>query len=105
MAWLYLILAGILEIVWAYTMKQSDGFSKLIPSIITIVTMIISFSLLSLGMRSLPLGTSYMVWTGIGAVGSFIVGVIFLNEPANALRIIAACMIAGGLLMMKISSN
>ena len=77
MAWILLFLAGVLEVVWAYSMKQSAGFTRLAPSAITIVTMIASFALLSLSMRTLPLGTAYTVWTGIGAVGAFLVGIWF----------------------------
>jgi quaternary ammonium compound-resistance protein SugE len=72
MAWVFLIFAGLFEIVWAYSMKLSEGFSKLTPSIITIVFMILSFGLLAYAMRTLPLGTAYTIWTGIGAIGSFI---------------------------------
>lgn len=104
MAWIYLSVAGILEVIWAYYMKQSDGFSKLWPSVITILAMLVSFWLLSLAMRTLPLGTSYMVWTGIGAVGAFIVGVMFLGEQAGATRILAAALIVSGIVAMKISS-
>lgn len=104
MAWLYLIVAGLLEVVWAYLMKQSDGFSKLWPSVGTIAFMIASFSLLALAMRTLPLGTSYMVWTGIGAVGAFAVGVFLLNEPAGLLRVLAAGLIVSGLILMKLTS-
>jgi quaternary ammonium compound-resistance protein SugE len=104
MAWIALVSAGILEIVWAFYMKQSDGFSKLIPSIITIVTMIASFALLSMSMRTLPLGTAYTIWTGIGAVGAFVVGLLILGEPANTMRIVAAILIVAGLVMMKLSS-
>ena len=78
MAWVVLIFAGIFEIIWAYSMKLSDGFTKLTPSIITIVFMLLSFGLLAYAMRSLPLGTAYVVWTGIGAIGSFLVGIFIL---------------------------
>ena len=105
MAWLYLLSAGILEIVWAFTMKQSDGFSRPVPAAITIVAMIASFALLSLAMRSLPLGTAYAVWTGIGAVGAFIVGVIVLGEALTPMRIAAATLIVSGLVMMKLSAS
>ncbi|WP_373236518.1 DMT family transporter [Cohaesibacter celericrescens] len=105
MAWVYLVLAGILEIIWAYMLKQSDGFSRLVPSAITVVTMIGSFGLLSLSMRTLPLGTAYGIWTGIGAVGTFIVGILFLGELISPARIIAAILIVGGLLLMKFSSD
>lgn len=103
MAWIFLVLAGLLEIVWAYSMKLSDGFTRLGPSALTIAAMLASFGLLALSMRTLPLGTAYTVWTGIGAVGAFVVGVIVLGEPAGALRIIAAAMIVGGLVLMKIA--
>lgn len=105
MAWVYLVIAGILEILWAYTLKQSDGFTRLVPSIVTIVTMIGSFGLLSLSMRTLPLGTSYVMWTGIGAVGTFLVGIFFLGELINPARIFAAILIVAGLLLMKLSTN
>lgn len=104
MAWIYLTLAGILEVVWAYTMKQSDGFTKLVPSIITLATMGVSFGLLSVSMKTLPLGTAYVIWTGIGSVGAFIVGIAVLGEPATAMRITAATLIIGGLVMMKLAS-
>lgn len=105
MAWAILILAGIFEIIWAYSMKMSEGFTKLTPSIVTIVFMILSVVLLSISMRSLPLGTAYTVWTGIGAIGSFVVGILILNEPMTAMRMIAAVLIVSGLILMKFSSN
>ena len=105
MAWLMLILAGIFEVVWAYSMKLSDGFSQLTPSIVTIFFMILSFALLAYAMRTLPLGTAYTIWTGIGAVGSFLVGIFVLGEPASAMRMLAAVLIISGLVLMKISSS
>jgi quaternary ammonium compound-resistance protein SugE len=104
MAWLYLIVAGLLEVVWAFSMKNSDGFSKLTPSVITLVAMVASFGLLALAMKSLPLGTAYTLWTGIGAVGAFIVGVTVLGEPLTTVRIVAAALIVGGLVLMKLAS-
>jgi quaternary ammonium compound-resistance protein SugE len=104
MAWIYLAIAGVLEIVWAFSMKQSDGFSKLGPSLVTIAAMIASFALLALAMKSLPLGTAYTIWTGIGAVGAFIVGIAVLGEQASAMRIVAALLIVSGLVLMKWSS-
>lgn len=104
MAWLILVVAGILEIVWAYTMKLSHGFSRLGPSVVTLTAMIASFALLAHAMRTLPLGTAYTVWTGIGAVGAFIVGILFLNEPANLLRLLAAGLIVSGIVLMKIAT-
>lgn len=104
MAWLVLLVAGFLEIVWAYSMKRSEGFTLLAPTIVTVVACVASLALLSISMRSLPLGTAYMVWTGIGAVGAFVVGVLVLGEAASASRILAACLIVGGIVMMKLSS-
>jgi quaternary ammonium compound-resistance protein SugE len=105
MAWFVLVIAGLLEVVWAFTMKQSEGFTRLWPSVITLFTVIISFGLLSWSMRTLPLGTAYTVWTGIVAVGAFIVGIVVLGEPANAMRIVAAVLIVSGLVLMKLSSS
>jgi quaternary ammonium compound-resistance protein SugE len=105
MAWIYLVVAGFLEVVWAFSMKQSEGFTKLTPTVVTIVMMIASFALLSISMKTLPLGTAYTIWTGIGAVGAFIVGVFVLGEPANTMRILAAILIVSGLVMMKLSSG
>jgi len=105
MAWILLLVAGAFEVVWAYYMKQSSGFTRLVPTLITVSTMIVSFLLLSFAMRSLPLGTAYTVWTGIGAVGTFAVGVAVLGEPANTLRVVAAALIVGGLVLMRLSST
>lgn len=104
MAWIYLVVAGLFEIVWAYTMKLSEGFTKVGYSSITLVAMIISFGLLSISMRTLPLGTAYTIWTGIGAVGAFVVGIVALGEAASPMRILAAVLIVTGLVIMKTSS-
>ena len=105
MPWVLLISAGVLEIVWAYFMKQSQGFTRLAPTAITIVTMIASFGLLSMAMRTLPLGTAYTIWTGIGAVGAFVVGVVVLGEQLSLMRVLAAVLIVSGLVIMKLSSS
>lgn len=105
MPWLYLLIAGVFEIVWAFSMKQSHGFSRFIPSVITISAMIISFWLLAIAMRTIPLGTAYTIWTGIGAVGAFLIGITLLGEPVNLLRILAALLIVSGLILMKMSSS
>ena len=105
MAWVYLLVAGLLEVVWAFSMKQSHGFTRLVPSAITIVTMIASFGMLAVAMRSLPLGTAYTIWTGIGAVGAFLVGITVLGEQVSAMRIGAAVLIVSGLVLMKMSSD
>lgn len=104
MAWIVLVVAGMFEVVWATAMKQSQGFSRLIPSIVTITAMFVSFGLLSWSMRVLPLGTAYTVWTGIGAVGAFAVGIVAMGEAASPARLIAAAMIVGGLVLMKLST-
>lgn len=104
MAWLLLVAAGLLEIVWAYTMKLSLGFTRVGPTVVTIVAMMASFALLSASMRTLPLGTAYTVWTGIGAVGSFLVGIAALGEPVTAGRVTAAVLIVSGLILMKLST-
>lgn len=105
MPWIYLAVAGLLEIAWAFLMKQSEGFTKLVPSIATFVTMAASFALLSMAMKSLPLGTAYTIWTGIGAVGAFVVGILVLGEQASPARIAAAMLIVSGLVLMKLSSQ
>ncbi len=104
MAWIYLGIAGVFEIIWAFSMKQSDGFSRLGASIVTVVAMVASIGLLSLSMKSLPLGTAYMIWTGIGAVGAFLVGIFVLGEQVSAMRIVAAALIVSGLVLMKLSA-
>lgn len=105
MAWVVLFFAGILEIVWAYSMKMSDGFTKVVPTILTLFFVVLSFFLLSYSMRSLPLGTAYTVWAGIGVVGSFVVGVLVLGESANFIRVLAALLIFSGLILMKFSTD
>ncbi len=104
MAWIVLFLAGLLEIVWAFSMKASEGFTRLVPSLVTLVAMIASFALLALAMRSLPLGTAYTIWTGIGAVGAFVVGIVVLGEPAGMARLAAAALIVSGIVLMKTAS-
>lgn len=103
-AWISLLVAGVLEVVWAYFMKESQGFTRLWPTVITLVTMIASFALLSFAMKALPLGTAYTVWTGIGAVGAFAVGILVLGESASPMRLLAGALIIAGLVLMKLSS-
>lgn len=105
MAWILLFFAGLLEIVWAYSMKLSHGFSRLTPSIVTVTAMLASFTLLARAMRDLPLGTAYTVWTGIGAAGAFMVGVLVLGEQASPLRLLAAGLIIAGLVLMKVAEG
>lgn len=104
MAWMMLIFAGLLEVGWAFTMKLSNGFTNPVYSIITIAGVIASFALLSLSMKILPLGTAYTIWTGIGAIGAFMVGIFVLGESATPLRLLAAALIISGLVLMKLSS-
>lgn len=104
MAWILLFFAGLLEVVWAYTMKLSIGFTKPLPTVLTLAAMIASFGLLAVAMKSLPLGTAYNIWTGIGAVGAFVLGIMVLGEPVSAMRVGAAALIVAGLVLMKLSS-
>ena len=104
MSWMFVLAAGLLEIVWAYTMKLSQGFTRGGPTAITVLAMLASFALLSISMKTLPLGTAYTVWTGIGAVGAFLVGVVVLGEPLTLGRAVAAALIVAGLSAMKLSS-
>jgi quaternary ammonium compound-resistance protein SugE len=103
-AWLALLVAGVLEVVWAFSMKQSEGFIRPWPTAVMVVAMAASFWLLAISMRSLPLSTAYTVWTGIGAVGAFVVGIALLGEAVSPTRLVAAALIVGGLLLMKLSS-
>ena len=105
MPWIYLVVAGFLEIVWAYTMKQSHGFSRLTPSLITIVTMAASFWLLSLSMRSIPLGTAYVIWTGIGAVMTLATGVVMYHDKLDRLKILFVFLIIAGVIGLEMSSE
>ena len=105
MAWVYLVAAGILEIVWAFAMKQSHGFTRTVPTVIMAVAAIGSFILLSISMRTLPLGTAYVAWTGIGAVGAFLIGIMVLGESASLPRIAGGVLIVAGLILMKFSTD
>lgn len=105
MAWIMLFVAGIFEVVWAVAMKQSDGFSRLWPTVVTLAGMLASFVLLAAAMRTIPLGTAYTIWTGIGAVGAFLVGITMLEEQVNTMRIVAAVLIVSGLVLMKLSAD
>lgn len=102
MAWIQLIVAGVLEVVWATSMKASDGFSRLWPTVLTLVTMVISFGLLSRAMKSLPLGTAYGVWTGIGAIGSVILGIALYGESTAPLRLFFVSLILIGIAGLRI---
>ncbi|EMP2575967.1 quaternary ammonium compound efflux SMR transporter SugE [Serratia marcescens] len=105
MAWIILLIAGLLEVVWAIGLKYTHGFTRLTPSIITIAAMVISMLLLANAMKTLPAGTAYAVWTGIGAVGAAIMGMVLLGESTNIARIISLCLIVVGILGLKFSSH
>mgnify|MGYP000981580943 CR=1 FL=1 len=104
MAWAYLLIAGVFEVIWAMGLKYSHGFTKLYPSLITLGGMVISFYFLSLATKSLPIGTAYAIWTGIGALGAVLLGIILFNEPLNILRILFLCLILIGILGLKLTS-
>lgn len=104
MAWIILIIAGLLEVVWAIGLKFSHGFTRLTPSVITAVAMAASVFLLANAMKTLPVGTAYAVWTGIGAVGAAITGIVLLGESVSAMRIISLCLIIGGIIGLKFST-
>ena len=105
MAWIILLIAGLLEVVWAIGLKYTHGFTRLTPSIITIAAMVVSMLLLANAMKTLPAGTAYAVWTGIGAVGAAIMGMVLLGESTNIARIISLCLIVIGILGLKFSSH
>ena len=105
MAWLYLIIAGVLELQWAVTMKYTEGFSKLWPSVFCVLGMAASVYFLALAQKTLPLGTSYAIWTGIGAVGAAVCGMILFNEPRDIARILCILLIVAGILGLKFTSG
>lgn len=105
MAWVYLVVAGVLEIVFAYFMKASEGFTRLMPASLTIITGITSVVLLSTALRSLPVGTGYAVWTGIGAAGTAIVGMALLGESASPLRVACIGLIVAGVIGLRLASG
>ena len=105
MAWLALIIAGLFEVAWAIGLKYSEGFTRLLPSVITLTCMVISFYLLSLAIKQLPIGTAYAIWTGIGAVGTAFIGILFMNESKDLARIISILLIIAGIVGLKIFSS
>ena len=104
MAWLLLIVAGVFEVVWAIGLKYTDGFTKLWPSVGTLAAMVISVWLLALAMKSLPVGTSYAVWVGVGAVGTAILGIVLLGESASAGRLVSLALIVAGIVGLKLAT-
>lgn len=103
-AWLALLAAGLLEIVWAFGLKNSDGLTRFWPTAATIVAIALSFAFMALALRSLPFGTAYAVWTGIGAVGSIIVGMLVYSEPTDPVRILCLTLIVAGVVGLKLNS-
>jgi quaternary ammonium compound-resistance protein SugE len=104
MAWIYLLLAGLTEIAWAIGLKHTYGWTRLWPSVFTATLMIVSFGLLSQALKTLPIGTAYAVWTGIGAVGTAIIGIVFFDEPRTAIRLVCIALILAGIIGLKMSS-
>lgn len=105
MAWVFVIVGGLFETLFALCLKASDGFTKLWPTLGFVVTVIISMGLLVLGLRELPVGTAYAVWTGIGAAGTAIVGMLFLDDPATLLRVSAITLIIGGVVLLNVAGG
>ena len=105
MSWIILFIAGLLEVVWAIGLKYTHGFTRLTPSVITVSAMIVSIVLLSWAMRSLPVATAYAVWTGIGAVGAAITGILLLGESASLARIVSLALIVAGIIGLKLSTH
>ncbi|SAI72129.1 sugE protein [Bordetella ansorpii] len=105
MTWLILVLAGLLEVVWSIGLKYTHGFTRPLPSVITVVAMVASFWLLSQAMKTLPLGTAYAIWVGIGTLGAFIAGIILFGESASTARIVSVGLIVAGLVGLKLSAG
>ena len=105
MAWAYLVLAGLFEVGWAIGLKYTDGFTRIVPSVLTLVSMVVSVLLLGLALKTLPVGTGYAVWTGIGTVGTALLGIYLLGEPATAARLACIGLIVAGILGLKLASD
>jgi quaternary ammonium compound-resistance protein SugE len=104
MAWAILVLAGLFEVGWAIGLKYTEGFTRLWPTVGTVLTMLISLGLLGIAMKALPVGTAYSVWVGVGAVGTVILGIVLLGEPANAARLISVAFIVAGIVGLKLAT-
>ncbi len=105
MPWFHLIIAGLLEVAWAIGLKQTDGWTRLWPSLMTVALMIASFFFLSLALRTLPLGTAYAIWTGIGAIGTALIGILIFDEPRTAARLVCILLIISGVVGLKLASS
>jgi quaternary ammonium compound-resistance protein SugE len=104
MHWVILVVAGLFEVGWAIGLKYTEGFTRLWPTIWTVLAMILSVGLLGIAMKSLPVGTAYSVWVGVGAVGTVILGIVLLDEPANAARFISVALIVAGIVGLKLAT-
>jgi quaternary ammonium compound-resistance protein SugE len=104
MAWIYLFVAGLFEVAWAIGLKYTDGFTRLVPSLVTIISMIVSVVLLGLALKVLPVGTGYAVWTGIGTIGTALLGISLFEEPATAMRLVCIGFIVAGILGLKLAA-
>ncbi len=104
MPWIILVLAGLFEIGWAIGLKYTEGFTRLWPTVGTVAAMAISLGLLGIAMKSLPVGTAYAIWVGVGAVGTVILGIVLFDEPVNALRIGSVLLIVAGLIGLKLAT-
>ncbi|AAR34037.1 quaternary ammonium compound efflux SMR transporter SugE [Geobacter sulfurreducens] len=104
MTWGILVLAGLFEVGWAIGLKFTEGFTRLWPTVLTVLAMIASFWLLEIAMRTLPVGTAYSVWVGVGAVGTVLLGIVLFGEPANPARLISVALIVAGIIGLKLSS-
>ena len=104
MAWALLILAGLFEVGWAIGLKYTDGFNRPLPTVATIVSMVVSVWLLSIGMKTLPVGTAYSVWVGVGAIGTVVLGIMLFDEPANVARLVSVAMIVAGIVGLKLAT-
>lgn len=104
MAWVILVVAGLFEVGWAIGLKYTDGFTRLWPTVWTVLAMIVSLWLLGIAMKSLPVGTAYAVWVGVGAVGTVVLGIVLLGEPANASRLVSVALIIAGIVGLKLAA-
>jgi quaternary ammonium compound-resistance protein SugE len=104
MNWVVLVLAGLFEVGWAIGLKYTNGFSRFWPSVATVLAMLMSIGLLGVAMKSLPVGTAYAIWVGIGAIGTVILGMVLLGEPANALRVVSLALIVTGIIGLKLAT-
>ncbi|MFP5408882.1 MAG: quaternary ammonium compound efflux SMR transporter SugE [Gammaproteobacteria bacterium] len=104
MAWVILVVAGLFEVGWAIGLKYTDGFTRLWPTVWTLLAMIVSFALLGIAMKTLPVGTAYAIWVGVGAVGTVLLGIVLLGEPANAARLVSVALIIAGIIGLKLAT-